>query len=125
MLDDEYEESKVQDMISGAACGVTHGEPGSLVDRNQCEHEPYSGMASGPWQKKLVHMVLGQDDVQGNRSIFGATPEATQHEQILTGSPTPAGVLRSLKGTQYQYYRSDRIKCRDITSNSLFQTHAM
>ena len=57
---------------------------GSLVDRNQCEHEPYSGMASGPWQKKLVQMVFSQDDVQGNRSIFGATPEATQHEQILT-----------------------------------------
>ena len=46
MLNDEYEESKVQDMISGAACGVKRGEPGSLVGRNQCEHEPYSGMAS-------------------------------------------------------------------------------
>ena len=79
-----YEETKVQDMISGAACGVKRGEPGSLVDRNQCEHEPYSGMASGPWQKKLVQMVLGQDDLHGTRSIFGATPEATQHEQILT-----------------------------------------
>ena len=53
------EESKVQDMISGAACGAKRGEPGSLVDRNQCEHEPYSGMASGPWQKKLVQSVLG------------------------------------------------------------------
>ena len=38
-MDDEYEESTLQDMSSGATCGVKRGEPGYLVDRNQCEHD--------------------------------------------------------------------------------------
>ena len=63
---------------------MKRGDPGSLVDICQCEHEPYTGIATGPWQKKLLQLVLGQDEVRGNRLNFGATPEATLHEQILT-----------------------------------------
>ena len=102
MLDDEDEDSKVQDIISSAACGVKRGEPGSLVDINQCEHEPYSRMSSDTWQKKLVQMVLGQDDVQENRTIFGATPEATRHEQIsrLEGAGGHEGEKLEVNGAQ-------------------------
>ena len=41
-------------------------------------------MSTSPWQKKLVNTVIGQDDVPGNRSLLGATPESTHQEQILT-----------------------------------------
>ena len=83
---DEYEASKVLGNISGSATGVKRGEAGSMANLNFAADEPYTGVPDPghAWHKRAVHSVLGQDDVQGNKMSLGATPEASQNEQILT-----------------------------------------
>jgi hypothetical protein len=83
-IDEEYDLSRTRDMISGAACGAKYGFPGSMADKYQCAHEPYTGMPMESWGKKLVRTVMGQDDVQGTRTLSGATPESTSEQQIVT-----------------------------------------
>ena len=84
--EDEYEESKVSELISGVTAGVKRGAAGSLADRNLAANEMYTAMPDQgcSWQRRLVQSVLGQDDAQGNRLSLGATPESTRNEQVLT-----------------------------------------
>ena len=63
---DEIEDQRVYDQISGVAVGVKRGEAGSLVHKNMCEVEPYSGMPSDAWGKRVVELVLDHPDVTGN-----------------------------------------------------------
>ena len=49
-----------------------------------CEVEPFTGMPSGGWQKRLVEMILDQPDVTGNRNSYGATSEAAAQAHVLT-----------------------------------------
>ena len=81
---EDIQDERLSDRCSGVTLNVKRGDPGSLVHKNMCEVEPYTGMGTGGWQKRLVEVILDQPDVTGHKNSHGATPEAAVHAHVLT-----------------------------------------